>query len=113
MCQAGKSRERLRRDKFRFAAQLHTADYCRQVHIAATLACSQKRALDLNCAGKNGCASIGNSQAAIRMAVKSEAGIGISPHKAADNLRHFFRACAACGVANHNAADFLARALLR
>ena len=45
--------------------------------------------------------------------MKSEAGVGITPRKVANNLRHFFRAGAACGVANHNAAHLLSRALLR
>ena len=77
MCQAGKSGERFGRDEFGLAAQLHAADDGCEIHVAAALAGSNKRALNLNCAGENCCASIGDSQAAIGVAVKSEVGIGI------------------------------------
>ena len=70
--QAGKPGERLGSDKFSFAPELHAADDGGQIHVAAALARSQQRALNLNRPGKNGGAGIGNSQTAIGVAVKSE-----------------------------------------
>ena len=82
MRQAGQPCERLGSYKFSFASQLHAADDGGEVHIAAALARSQKGALNLNGAGKNGGAGVGDSEAAIGVAVKSEVSAGITPHQA-------------------------------
>ncbi len=81
--QAGKPGKRFGSDKFSFAPELHAADDGGQIHVAAALARSQKRALNLNRPGKNGGAGIGNSQTAIGVAVKSEFDIGVTLHQSA------------------------------
>jgi hypothetical protein len=84
--QAGKPGKRFGRYKLRFAPELHAADHGRQVHVAAALAGSQKRALNLHCAGKNGGPGVGDSKAAIGVAVKSESCLGVIARQAADRL---------------------------
>jgi hypothetical protein len=83
---------------------LHTADNCRQVHVAASFTGSQQRALNLNGAGKDGGTAVGNPEAAICVAMKSKLSGGVSSRKSTYYLTDFFRAGAARGVANNNAA---------
>ena len=110
--QAGEPSERVGRNKFCFAPELHAADDGGQVHIAAALACAQKSALNLRRSGKNGGPGIGDSKTAIRVAMKSELGAGVGAHQAGHHLGNLFRAGAAGSVANHQAAYFLADGLL-
>ena len=63
-------------------------------------------------AGEDGGARVGDAEAAIGVAVKSELRAGEIAHEAGDDLRDFFGTCAAVGIADHDAAHVLAHALL-
>ena len=62
-------------------------------------------------AGQNRCARVGDAKTAIGVAVKTEVRAGKIPVEASDDLRNFFGAGAAVGIADNDAAYFLADAL--
>ena len=109
--QAGQTGKSFRSYKVSLVFELHGADDGSQVHVAAAFAGSDDGALNLHCAGQDGGARIGDAEAAVGVAMEAESGIGILPCQAADDHRHFFRICAAGGVADDDAADLLAGAL--
>ncbi len=90
--EAGKAGQRCGRNELRFAAELHGADDGGQVHVAAALAGSDERALDMDCAGQNGGAGVGDAETAIGVTVKSEMRAGKIADEAAMTLRDFFGA---------------------
>ena len=77
MREAGEAGQRFGSDEFSFASELHAADDGGEVHVAAALAGSEKRALHLDCAGKNRGTAIGDAETAIGVTMKSEFGFGI------------------------------------
>src|ERR1039458_6635705 len=91
LCEAGKPGERLGRDEFSFPTELHAGDNGGEVHIAAALACSEQSALNLKSPGEYGLSGIGDSKAAIGVAVKSESGIGVSEDEIAHYPTHLDR----------------------
>ena len=107
MREAGEADERFRRDEFSFTPELHAADNCRKVHVAAALTRSENSALNLSGASEDCRSAIGHSETAIGVTVKSEFDTGVSAGQAADRLGDLFRAGAAGGVADDDAADVL------
>jgi len=93
MRQAGKSRQRFGRDKFRFAAQVASRRSRSSDSRCRSAPLFPEACLGFELRRQEWLRGIGNSQAAVpRGREIRSVHRDISAHKAADNLRHFFRA---------------------
>src|SRR5208283_3502584 len=84
----------------------------RQVHVAAALAGPDQRALHVHRSRQNRRARVGDSQAAIGVAVEAELGARKIARQSLEDLRDLFGARSAIGVADNNPAHLLANALI-
>src|SRR6516225_8945116 len=113
MGEAGEPPQRFGRNKFRLTPELHAADHGGQVYIAAALAGADNRALDMHCTGKNRSPGIGYAEPAIGVPVKPKMRPGIIAYQPFDHTRNLIRIGPSGGIADHDAAHSLARALRR
>ena len=90
---------------------MHAADDGGEVNVAAAFSGAEQRALDLIGSGEDGGAGVGDAEAAIGVAVETEMEVGMVGCELVEDCGDFFRACAAGGVADDDARDFLGDAL--